>query len=77
MSSSPTTQDRVLSAWGASARTWSGEAAQQRVAGFDLDRSGHQRVLGFPADPPTPITGARLRVLARAVRNLRPRGPKP
>jgi hypothetical protein len=44
-------QDRVLGVWGASAYAWSGEE-RPRAAGFRLDVSGRQRVLGFPADPP-------------------------
>ncbi len=43
-------QDRVVGVWGASAYAWSGEE-RPRVAGFQLDMSGHRRVLGFPADP--------------------------
>jgi hypothetical protein len=44
-------QDRVLGVWGARAHAWSGEE-RPRVAGFRVDPSGRQRVLGFPADSP-------------------------
>jgi hypothetical protein len=42
-------QDRVLGVWGANAYAWSGEE-RPRAAGFPIDLSGRQRVLGFPAD---------------------------
>jgi hypothetical protein len=51
MSSEHGIQDRVLGVWGASAYAWSGEE-RPRAAGFPIDLSGRQRVLGFPADPP-------------------------
>ena len=51
MTSEDGVQDRVLGVWGASAYAWSGEE-RPRVAGFTVDPSGRQRVLGFPADPP-------------------------
>lgn len=51
MTSQSGTQDRVLGVWGARAYAWSGEE-RPRVAGFQVDLSGHRRVLGFPADPP-------------------------
>jgi hypothetical protein len=41
------TQDRVVGVWGPTARAWSGEE-RPRVAGFPIDLSGRQRVLGFP-----------------------------
>jgi hypothetical protein len=41
------TPDRLLGVWGSAAYAWSGEE-QQRVAGFPIDLSGRQRVLGFP-----------------------------
>jgi hypothetical protein len=44
-------QDRALGVWGTRAYAWSGEE-RPRAAGFQIDPSGHQRVLGFPADPP-------------------------
>jgi hypothetical protein len=43
----PKTQDRLVGVWGPAARAWSGEE-RQRVAGFPIDLSGRQRVLGFP-----------------------------
>jgi len=43
--------DRALGVWGARAYAWSGEE-RPRAAGFQIDPSGRQRVLGFPADPP-------------------------
>jgi hypothetical protein len=42
-------QDRVIGVWGADAYAWSGEE-RPRAAGFSIDLSGRQRVLGFPAD---------------------------
>jgi hypothetical protein len=42
-------QERVVGVWGAAAYGWSGEE-RPRVAGFPIDVSGRQRVLGFPAD---------------------------
>jgi Domain of unknown function (DUF1707) len=41
------TPDRLLGVWGSAAYAWSGEE-RQRVAGFPVDLSGRQRVLGFP-----------------------------
>ena len=41
--------DRALGVWGAKAYAWSGEE-RPRAAGFQIDPSGHQRVLGFAAD---------------------------
>jgi hypothetical protein len=43
--------DRAFGVWGARAYGWSGEE-RPRAAGFPIDPSGCQRVLGFPADPP-------------------------
>lgn len=43
-------QDRVVGVWGAQAYAWSGEE-RPRAAGFQIDPSGHRRVLGFPAGP--------------------------
>ena len=51
MSSQHDIHDRVLGVWGAGAYAWSGEE-RPRAAGFQIDPSGRQRVLGFPADPP-------------------------
>jgi hypothetical protein len=41
------TQDRLVGVWGSAASAWSGEE-RPRVAGFPIDVSGRQRVLGFP-----------------------------
>jgi hypothetical protein len=41
------TQNRLAGVWGPAARAWSGEEPS-RVAGFPVDLSGRQRVLGFP-----------------------------
>jgi Domain of unknown function (DUF1707) len=43
----PKTQDRLVGVWGTAACAWSGEE-RPRVAGFPIDLSGRQRVLGFP-----------------------------
>ena len=51
MTSEPGGQGRVLGVWGARAYAWSGEE-RPRAAGFPIDVSGRQRVLGFPADRP-------------------------
>jgi len=40
-------QDRLLGVWGSAAYAWNGEE-RPRVAGFPIDLSGRQRVLGFP-----------------------------
>jgi hypothetical protein len=40
-------QDRAVGVWGSAAYVWSGEE-RPRVAGFSLDLSGRQRVVGFP-----------------------------
>ena len=42
-------QDRAFGVWGANAYAWSGEE-RPRAAGFPVDLSGRQRVLGFPAE---------------------------
>jgi Domain of unknown function (DUF1707) len=42
-------QDRVVGVWGPAAHAWSGEE-RPRAAGFPIDLSGRQRVLGFPPD---------------------------
>jgi hypothetical protein len=42
--------DRVLGIWGSAAHGWSGEE-RPHAAGFPIDPSGRQRVLGFPPDP--------------------------
>jgi hypothetical protein len=41
------TEDRLVGVWGPAAYAWSGEE-RPRVAGFPIDLSGRQRVLGFP-----------------------------
>jgi hypothetical protein len=51
MTSKHGVQDRAVGVWGARAYDWSGEE-RGRVAGFAVDPSGRQRVLGFPADRP-------------------------
>jgi hypothetical protein len=43
--------ERALGVWGTRAYAWSGEE-RPRAAGFAVDLTGRQRVLGFPADPP-------------------------
>jgi hypothetical protein len=40
--------DRTFGVWGARAFAWSGEE-RPRAAGFPIDLTGRQRVLGFPA----------------------------
>jgi hypothetical protein len=56
MTSEHSPQDRARGVWGARAYAWSGEE-RPRVAGFPIDQSGHQRVLGFPASPRPPGAG--------------------
>jgi hypothetical protein len=61
--------DRAVGVWGPRAYRWSGEE-QQRAAGFTIDPSGRQRVLGFPGGPPDADWPRRLahslrRLLAR------------
>ena len=84
------TRDRVFGVWGLRAYAWSGEE-RQRAAGFPIDPSGRQRVLGFPAGLPADSFGALKRgwhpVLPHPVRSYRRRylkrsvpkqnGPKP
>jgi hypothetical protein len=41
------TRERLAGVWGPAAHAWSGEE-RSRVAGFPIDFSGRQRVLGFP-----------------------------
>jgi hypothetical protein len=69
-------QDRVFGVWGPAAYAWSGEE-RQRAAGFPIDPSGRQRVLGFPAGLPAHSFGTRKRdwppVLAHPVRSYRRR----
>lgn len=59
--------DRVLGVWGPAAHGWSGEE-RPHAAGFPIDPSGRQRVLGFPPDPFGPADFDWLRRLARAIR---------
>ena len=66
MASKQSGQDRILGVWGPGAYAWSGEE-RMRAAGFPLDPSGRQRVLGFPGGPPMRLNGGWLRRLARAV----------
>jgi hypothetical protein len=59
MASQHGVQNRVLGVWGSRAYDWSGEE-RPRAAGFQIDPTGHQHVLGFPADPdPDSGRGAR------------------
>jgi hypothetical protein len=53
MTSDPGGQGRVLGVWGTRAYGWSGEE-RPRAAGFALDVSGRQRVLGFAGGPSAP-----------------------
>jgi hypothetical protein len=64
-------QDRVVSVWGARAYAWSSEE-RPRAAGFQVDLSGHRRVLGFPADPFPPARRRWLRRRARHEPELEP-----
>jgi hypothetical protein len=70
------TRDRVFGVWGPDAYAWSGEE-RQRAAGFPIDPSGRQRVLGFPAGLPAGSFGFVKRgwhpVLAHPVRSYRRR----
>jgi hypothetical protein len=49
MTSNNGVADRAVGVWGTRAYAWSGEE-RPRVAGFAVDPSGRQRVLGFPAE---------------------------
>ena len=49
MNSKYSGQDRAVGVWGTKAYAWSGEE-RPRAAGFPIDVSGRQRVLGLPAD---------------------------
>jgi hypothetical protein len=51
---------RALGVWGSRAYAWSGEE-RPRAAGFPIDGSGRQRVLGFPAGLRAPSEPGRLR----------------
>jgi hypothetical protein len=59
MASDPGGQARALGVWGARAYAWSGEE-RPRAAGFPVDVSGRQRVLGFPGGPPAAGEPGRL-----------------
>ena len=74
MTSAQKTRDRVVGVWGPRAFAWSGEE-RQRAAGFPIDPSGSQRVLGFPADSFTPVRRDWRRKLAHPVRYYQRRGP--
>lgn len=69
-------RDRVFGVWGPGAYAWSGEE-RQRAAGFPIDPSGRQRVLGFPAGLPAHSFGAVKHdwhpVLTHPVRSYRQR----
>ena len=67
MASGHEIDDRVLGIWGPAAHGWSGEE-RPHAAGFPIDPSGRQRVLGFPPDPFGPADFDWLRRLARAIR---------
>lgn len=67
VASAQETRDRVIGVWGPRAYAWGGEE-RQRAAGFPIDPSGRQRVLGFPADSFTPVGRDWRRKLARALR---------
>jgi hypothetical protein len=67
------THNRVVGVWGPDAYTWSGEE-RQRAAGFPIDPSGRQRVLGFPPGPPVKINCGWLRSIAHPVRSFKRRG---
>jgi len=58
---------RAVGVWGARAYAWSGEE-RPRAAGFPVDVTGRQRVLGFPGGASPPGEPGRL---------LRPREPRP
>ena len=47
MASKHQVHDRVLGIWGTAAYRWDDEE-RPRAAGFPIDPSGRQRVLGFP-----------------------------
>ncbi len=53
-------QGRALGVWGTRAYAWSGEE-RPRAAGFPVDLSGRQRVLGFPGGPYPASEPGRLR----------------
>ena len=71
MASNHEIQDRVVGVWGSRAYGWSGEE-RQRAAGFRIDPSGRQRVLGFPGGPADPGWPRRF---IHSVRQHRRRGP--
>ncbi len=73
MASEKDARSRAFGVWGASAYAWTGEE-RQRAAGFPVDPSGRQRVLGFPPGPPVPINWAWLRPIAHPVRSFKRRG---
>jgi hypothetical protein len=50
MASKNEARERAFGVWGPGANRWSGEE-HQRAAGFAIDPSGRQRVLGFPGGP--------------------------
>lgn len=73
MASDKDTRNRVVGVWGPDAYSWSGEE-RQRAAGFPIDPSGRQRVLGFPPGPPVTINCGWLRSIAHPVRSFKRRG---
>jgi hypothetical protein len=68
MTSKHDARDRAVGVWGPGAYSWSGEE-RQRAAGFAIDSSGRQRVLGFPGGP---ADFGWPRRLARSLRRHRP-----
>jgi hypothetical protein len=70
MASNYEARERAVGVWGSRAYGWSGEE-RQRAAGFSIDPSGRQRVLGFPGGPADPGWPRRL---VRSVRQHRRRG---
>jgi hypothetical protein len=63
---------RILGVWGSKVYAWSGEE-RPRAAGFPVDVTGRQRVLGFPADPSGPIDCGWLHSLSHPIRRHRRR----
>ncbi len=66
MASKNKVQDRILGVWGVRAYAWSGEE-RPRAAGFPIDLSGRQRVLGFPPDSFGPVNRDWFRWLGHSV----------
>jgi hypothetical protein len=75
MASRQQARDRAVGVWGPAACTWTGEE-RQRAAGFPIDPSGRQRVLGFPPDSFEVVKGDWHRAFAHAVRSCRRLGAR-